>query len=69
MEDCKLDAVFYGQAEQPQKSYGSKEDDDDALHSLVAIEETTQNQPREHYASMIMKFLGKLSDVNVDHFL
>lgn len=63
MEDCKLDAVFYGQAEQPQKSYGSKEDDDDALHSLVAIEETTQNQPREHYASMIMKFLGKLSDV------
>lgn len=63
MEDSKLDAVFYGQAEQPEKNYGSKEDDDDAFKSLVAIEETTQNQPREHYATMIMKFLGKLSDV------
>ncbi|KAL0681471.1 hypothetical protein Bca4012_048318 [Brassica carinata] len=62
VEDSKLDAVFYGQEEQPAKSYGSKEDDDDALISLVAIEETTQNQPREHYAAMIMKFLGKLSD-------
>lgn len=63
MEDCKLDAVFYGQAHQPEKSYGSKEDDDDALKSLVAIEETTHQQPREHYTAMIMKFLGKLSDV------
>lgn len=63
MEDSKLDAVFYGQEEQPAKSYGSKEDDDDALVSLVAIEQTTQIQPREHYAAMIMKFLGKLSDV------
>uniref|UniRef100_M4FIG9 EFR3-like protein n=1 Tax=Brassica campestris TaxID=3711 RepID=M4FIG9_BRACM len=62
VEDSKLDAVFYGQEEQPAKGYGSKEDDDDALISLVAIEETTQNQPREHYAAMIMKFLGKLSD-------
>uniref|UniRef100_A0A0D3AKB1 Uncharacterized protein n=1 Tax=Brassica oleracea var. oleracea TaxID=109376 RepID=A0A0D3AKB1_BRAOL len=62
VEDSKLDAVFYGQEEQPAKSYGSKEDDDDALISLVAIEETTQSQPREHYAAMIMKFLGKLSD-------
>ncbi|KAG2311224.1 hypothetical protein Bca52824_022781 [Brassica carinata] len=62
VEDSKLDAVFYGQEEQPAKSYGSKEDDDDALVSLVAIEETTQSQPREHYAAMIMKFLGKLSD-------
>ncbi|KAJ4910862.1 Uncharacterized protein Rs2_05483 [Raphanus sativus] len=62
VEDSKLDAVFYGQEEQPAKSYGSKEDDDDALVSLVAIEQTTQIQPREHYAAMIMKFLGKLSD-------
>ncbi|CAN8252498.1 unnamed protein product [Cochlearia groenlandica] len=62
VEDCKLDAVFYGQTEQPTKIYGSKEDNDDALNSLVAIEETTRNQPREHYATMIMKFLGKLSD-------
>ncbi|VVB16915.1 unnamed protein product [Arabis nemorensis] len=62
VEDCKLDAVFYGQAHQPEKSYGSKEDDDDALNSLVAIEETTHQQPREHYTAMIMKFLGKLSD-------
>lgn len=72
MEDSKLDAVFYGQEEQPAKGYGSKEDDDDALISLVAIEETTQNQPREHYAAMIMKFLGKLSDVhfkNVPSFI
>lgn len=68
MEDCKLDAVFYGQTEQPLKNYGSKEDDDDALRSLVAIEETTQNQPREYYATMIMKFLGKLSDVQFKMF-
>ncbi|KAJ0238719.1 Uncharacterized protein HA466_0238920 [Hirschfeldia incana] len=61
-EDSKLDAVFYGQEEQPAKGYGSKEDDDDALISLVAIEQTTQSQPREHYAAMIMKFLGKLTD-------
>lgn len=64
--------MFYGQEEQPAKGYGSKEDDDDALISLVAIEETTQSQPREHYAVMIMKFLGKLSDVllkNVPSFL
>jgi len=63
VEDCKLDAVFYGQADQPAKNYGSKEDDDDASRSLVTIEEASQNQSREHYASMIMKFLGKLSDV------
>jgi hypothetical protein len=62
VEDCKLDAVFYGQADQPAKNYGSKEDDDDASRSLVTIEEASQNQSREHYASMIMKFLGKLSD-------
>ncbi|CAH2072235.1 unnamed protein product [Thlaspi arvense] len=62
VEDCKLDAVFYGQTEQPAKNYGSKEDDDDALNSLVVIEETTQNQPREYYAAMIMKFLGTLPD-------
>ncbi|KAL0709848.1 hypothetical protein Bca4012_016826 [Brassica carinata] len=37
----------YGQEEQPGKSYGSKEDDEDAFSSLAAIEETTQNQPRE----------------------
>ena len=45
MEDSKLDVVFYGQEEQPGKSYGSKEDDEDAFSSLAAIEETTQNQP------------------------
>ncbi|XP_010523668.1 PREDICTED: uncharacterized protein LOC104801976 isoform X2 [Tarenaya hassleriana] len=53
VEDCKLDALFYGLENQPEKKYGSKEDDDDALNSLAAIEETIQHQPREYYATMI----------------
>ncbi|KAH0888595.1 hypothetical protein HID58_051024, partial [Brassica napus] len=38
VEDSKLDVVFYGQEEQPGKSYGSKEDDEDAFN-LLAIKE------------------------------
>ncbi|KAF2598067.1 hypothetical protein F2Q68_00007620 [Brassica cretica] len=39
VEDSKLDVVFYGQEEQPGKSYGSKEDDEDAFNSLAIKEQ------------------------------
>lgn len=60
VDDCKVKAVDTG--DHSEKVYGSKEDDEDALKSLSAIE-ITENLSKEYFAAMIVKFLGK-SDVN-----
>lgn len=60
MDDCKLRAVNTG-LDHPKKVYGSKEDNDDALKSLAAIE-ISQTQTKESFASMIVKMLVIPSD-------
>ncbi|MCD9645182.1 membrane anchoring protein efr3a [Datura stramonium] len=55
VEDCKLEAVT-GKAENADKVYGSKEDDDDALKSLSAIQ-LSSNQTTEYFASIIVESL------------
>ncbi|KAK8570510.1 hypothetical protein V6N13_003188 [Hibiscus sabdariffa] len=55
VNDCKL------QTTNPGKIYGSKEDDEDALKSLSEIR-LAENQSKESLATMIVKFLGNLSD-------
>ncbi|XP_070031732.1 protein SEMI-ROLLED LEAF 2-like isoform X1 [Nicotiana tabacum] len=55
VDDCKLQAVT-GNTEQAVKVYGSKEDDDDALKSLSAIQ-LSSNQTTEYFASIIVESL------------
>ncbi|XP_048232034.1 protein SEMI-ROLLED LEAF 2 isoform X3 [Ricinus communis] len=60
VDECKLQAVD-NQLDHPRKSYGSKEDNEDALKSLSAIE-ISEAQSKESFATMISKFLKKSSD-------
>ncbi|KAM3323427.1 protein SEMI-ROLLED LEAF 2 [Capsicum chacoense] len=55
VDDCKLQAVT-GETGHGVKVYGSKEDDDDALKSLAAIQ-LSSNQTTEHFASIIVESL------------
>uniref|UniRef100_A0A7N0VBA1 ARM repeat superfamily protein n=1 Tax=Kalanchoe fedtschenkoi TaxID=63787 RepID=A0A7N0VBA1_KALFE len=57
IDDCKLVACK-NRAEQPERVYGSKEDDEDALKSLAAVV-INETQTADFYASMIVKMLGK----------
>ncbi|KAL9676241.1 hypothetical protein QQ045_004454 [Rhodiola kirilowii] len=57
VDDCKLVAVK-SEAGQSENVYGSKEDDEDALKSLSAVE-INETQTADFYASMIVKMLGK----------
>ncbi|XWS35528.1 hypothetical protein CRYUN_Cryun20dG0004900 [Craigia yunnanensis] len=57
---CKLQTAKT-ELKHPGKVYGSKEDDEDALKSLSEIE-IAENQSKESLATMIVKFLGNLSD-------
>lgn len=61
VDDCKLQAAD-GKAEvnHVRKVYGSKEDDDDAMKSLAAIE-ISEDQSTEFFASMVVENLGNLS--------
>ncbi|XP_073288526.1 protein SEMI-ROLLED LEAF 2-like isoform X2 [Primulina huaijiensis] len=63
VDDCKLQAGD-GKTEvnHMRKVYGSKEDDDDAMKSLAAIE-ISENQSTEFFASMVVESLGNLSSV------
>ncbi|KDP43492.1 hypothetical protein JCGZ_16779 [Jatropha curcas] len=58
VDECKLQAVINPTG--PRKVYGSKEDNEDALKSLAAIE-ITDSQTKESFANMIAKFTGKSS--------
>ncbi|XP_022770094.1 uncharacterized protein LOC111313685 isoform X2 [Durio zibethinus] len=60
VNDCKLQ-IAKTEIEHPGKVYGSKEDDEDALKSLSEIK-IAENQSNESFATMIVKFLGNLSD-------
>uniref|UniRef100_A0A3Q7EJ49 Cyclin-like domain-containing protein n=1 Tax=Solanum lycopersicum TaxID=4081 RepID=A0A3Q7EJ49_SOLLC len=55
VDDCKLEAVT-GKTEHAVKVYGSKEDDEDALKSLSAIQ-LSSNQTTEYFASIIVESL------------
>lgn len=55
VDDCKLQAVT-DKTEHAVKVYGSKEDDDDALKSLSAIQ-LSSNQTTEYFASIIVESL------------
>ncbi|KAL6569925.1 hypothetical protein OROMI_014439 [Orobanche minor] len=59
VDDCKLQAVDRISIDDRVKVYGSKEDDEDALKSLSAIN-ISEEQSTESYASMVLKILGKL---------
>ncbi|KAG4115325.1 hypothetical protein ERO13_D12G096900v2 [Gossypium hirsutum] len=59
VDDCKLQTTKVEL--NPGKIYGSKEDDEDALKSLSEIH-LAENQSKDSLATMIVKFLGKLSD-------
>ncbi|XP_052481847.1 protein SEMI-ROLLED LEAF 2 isoform X2 [Gossypium raimondii] len=59
VDDCKLQTTKVEL--NPAKIYGSKEDDEDALKSLSEIH-LAENQSKDSLATMIVKFLGKLSD-------
>ncbi|KAG4169642.1 hypothetical protein ERO13_A12G093900v2 [Gossypium hirsutum] len=59
VDDCKLQTTKDELS--PGKIYGSKEDDEDALKSLSEIH-LAENQSKDSLATMIVKFLGKLSD-------
>ncbi|KAA8526185.1 hypothetical protein F0562_008076 [Nyssa sinensis] len=61
VDDSKLQAVNTG-LDHPEKVYGSKEDDDDALKALSEIE-ITEDHSRESFASVIVKMLEKSSDL------
>ncbi|XWS45739.1 hypothetical protein CRYUN_Cryun14cG0005500 [Craigia yunnanensis] len=60
VDDCKLQTAKT-ELQRPGKVYGSKEDDEDALKSLSGIE-IAENKSKESLATMIVKFLGNLSD-------
>ncbi|KAM1401745.1 hypothetical protein ACFX1X_028901 [Malus domestica] len=55
VDDHKLQAVISG-PDQVRKVYGSKEDDENALRSLSAIEKS-ENQSKESFATMIVQTL------------
>lgn len=63
VDDSKLQAVKSG-PDQLSKVYGSKEDDEDAVRSLSALEKA-DIQSQESFATMIVKTLAKSSDVNI----
>ncbi|OMP10051.1 hypothetical protein COLO4_04869 [Corchorus olitorius] len=60
VDDCKLQSAET-ELVHPGKVYGSKEDDEDALKSLSEIK-IAENQSKGSLATMIVKFLGNLSD-------
>lgn len=56
VDDCKLVAAK-SEAGSLEKVYGSKEDDEDGLKSLAAVE-ISETQTADFYASMIVKMIG-----------
>ncbi|TKY67979.1 EFR3-like B [Spatholobus suberectus] len=60
VNDSKLQAVI-DTVRQPNKVYGSKEDDEDALEALSAVK-LTESQSKESFATMIVQSLGKSSN-------
>ncbi|KAL6495698.1 hypothetical protein OROGR_030261 [Orobanche gracilis] len=66
VDDCKLQAVDKISIDDRVKVYGSKEDDEDALKSLSAIN-ISEEQSTESYALMVLKSLGKLPDAEASN--
>lgn len=60
--DSKLQAVNNPEEDNSCKVYSSKEDNEDALKSLSAIA-LTENQSRESFASVIVKFIARSPEV------
>lgn len=62
VDDSKLQAVNSG-PDQVREVYGSKEDNEDALRSLSAIE-ISESQSKESFATMIVQTLGNSPNVS-----
>lgn len=60
VNDSKIQAVV-DTVRQPNKVYGSKEDDEDAIKALSSIR-LTESQSNESFATMIVQSLGKSSN-------
>lgn len=68
VDDRKLQAVKNNEFGRSGKAYGSKEDDEDASKSLSAIRKAAE-QSKESFATIILKNLGKASDVKSKLFM
>ncbi|KAE8652758.1 protein SEMI-ROLLED LEAF 2 isoform X2 [Cucumis sativus] len=59
VEDCKLQVANLGH-DHPRPDYGSKEDNEDAVKSLSAVD-TSESQSKESFAKLILQTLHKMS--------
>ncbi|CAA0808906.1 Uncharacterized protein SHERM_11129 [Striga hermonthica] len=67
VDDSKLQAVDHkASLDKRVEVYGSKEDDEDALKTLSAIN-ISEEQSTESFVSMVLKNLGKLSDAEASN--
>ena len=62
-EDCKLQVVNLGQ-DNPKQIYGSKEDNENAVKSLSAVD-TSESQSKESFAKLVLQTLENKSEVNI----
>ncbi|XP_022147837.1 uncharacterized protein LOC111016661 isoform X2 [Momordica charantia] len=60
VEDCKLQVASLGQ-DSSKRVYGSKEDNEDAVKSLSAVD-TSENQSKESFAKLILQTLDNISE-------
>lgn len=67
VEDCKLQVANLGH-DHPRPDYGSKEDNEDAVKSLSAVD-TSESQSKESFAKLILQTLHKMSQVSIIFFL
>lgn len=63
VEDCKLQVVNLGQ-DNPKQIYGSKEDNENAVKSLSAVD-TSESQSKESFAKLVLQTLENKSEVNI----
>ncbi|XP_031745206.1 protein SEMI-ROLLED LEAF 2-like isoform X2 [Cucumis sativus] len=59
-EDCKLQVVNLGQ-DNPKQIYGSKEDNENAVKSLSAVD-TSESQSKESFAKLVLQTLENKSE-------
>ncbi|XP_008461315.1 protein SEMI-ROLLED LEAF 2-like isoform X2 [Cucumis melo] len=60
VEDCKLQVVNLGQ-DNPKQIYGSKEDNENAVKSLSAVD-TSESQSKESFAKLVLQTLENKSE-------
>ena len=63
VEDCKLQVVNLGE-DNPKQIYGSKEDNENVVKSLSAVD-TRESQSKESFAKLVLQTLENKSEVNI----